>query len=581
MKKPFICLSLAAMAFAAMPAEAQFAKLKDKMTTGGSAKSKSDGFTTVWESEFENKANVLSVVNNEGEMILGTSDNQATMLDATGKTMWNGKYKALSTNGVSDADFQFSVWGANALFVFDKKMGKDKVTVLNMKTGKEMWNTDAYADLSDDNVEYISEMDAFLFSLKNSLVMVKAKTGEKVWETSKFKGAIGSYLFLKDKNELIMVNFKPTALGALFTGFKNQFVRINAANGEVKWDATFAGMVEKEIITRKPLVKLSKVDDKVFLQLNGLQVFDYNSGQKLWAAVYETDEAGRKGFGSGTMASAIYGAIADPLVDNNSVYLVLGGDKAKIKFIEKHDLLTGKLLWISEKIKDATAMPHIYLSNGRVVAQVGGYVNLQKKTKDKQPDGSIVIHYTSEWVFQGKFGILALDDNDGKASWRSEKFDKRITDLVFDGASVFAAGGDEFYSYDIKSGKQNYSINHSDAKVGKSMWAFDLGEDVAIVCDRGIAAYNKATGKRKYASDKVKDVDAYHMVGKNFFLRDQRNNKNKLIAVDLATGDTKGEVVSKGVGGGGSYGDGFDISSDGEYIFAFKGKSVEKLKVNP
>lgn len=581
MKKQ-IYLSMLGLALTTMSAEAQFAKLKDKVAgvTGGSG-AKSDGFTTVWESEFDNKATVLSVVNSEGNMILGTCDNQATMLDASGKTIWNGKYKALSTNGVSDANFQFSVWGANALFVFDKKMGKDKLSVLNMATGKELWNTDAYADLSDENVEYISEVDGFLFSLKNSLVLVKAKTGEKVWETSKFKGAIGSYLFLREKNELIMVNYKPTALGALFTGFKNQFVRLNASNGEIKWDATFMGAVEKEIVTRKPLVKLNKVDDKIFLQLNGLQVFDYNSGQKLWAAVYETDEAGRKGFGSGVMASAIYGAIADPLVKDNAVYLVLGGEKLKTKYVEKHDLMTGKLLWTSEKIKEATAMPHIYLSNGRVVAQVGGYVNQQKKTKERQSDGSFVIKYTSEWVFQGKFGILALDDADGKSSWRSEKFDKRITDLVFDGNNVFAAGGDEFYSYDIKSGKQNYSINHADAKVGKSLWAFDMGEDVAIVCDKGIAAYNKATGKRKYASDRVKDVDAYHIVGKNFFLRNEKNNKNILIAVDLATGNTKGEVTSKGKGGGAAYGDGFDITSDGEYIFAFKGRSVEKLKVNP
>ena len=37
---------------------------------------------------------------------------------------------------------------------------------------------------------------------------------------------------------------------------------------------------------------------------------------------------------------------------------------------------------------------------------------------------------------------------------------------------------------------------------------------------------------------------------------------------------------SKGKGGSPEYGDGIDITADGEYIFAFKGKKVEKIKVN-
>ena len=48
----------------------------------------------------------------------------------------------------------------------------------------------------------------------------------------------------------------------------------------------------------------------------------------------------------------------------------------------------------------------------------------------------------------------------------------------------------------------------------------------------------------------------------------------------MTNGETKGSVESKGKGGSPTYGAGIDISSDGEYIFAFKGKKAEKIRVN-
>ena len=48
----------------------------------------------------------------------------------------------------------------------------------------------------------------------------------------------------------------------------------------------------------------------------------------------------------------------------------------------------------------------------------------------------------------------------------------------------------------------------------------------------------------------------------------------------MTNGETKGSVQSKGKGGSPVYGDGIDITSDGEFVFAFKGKKVEKIKIN-
>jgi hypothetical protein len=109
-------------------------------------------------------------------------------------------------------------------------------------SSKELWNSEKYQNLLPksgtksieggdqgelDTVKYISELDAFLISQKASIILVKAQTGEKIWETNRFKGGVGKYIYDKKRNEIILLNFKPTALGALFAGFKNQLVKIN------------------------------------------------------------------------------------------------------------------------------------------------------------------------------------------------------------------------------------------------------------------------------------------------------------------------------------------------------------------
>jgi hypothetical protein len=595
--KKLSLLMLAICMMGTMPTSAQFGKLLDKAKAklgGSSAGKKSGSFATVWESEFENKATRLALSSGTGNLIIGTDDNSASVLDADGKAIWNGDYKKLTTNKTNKSEYQYTIFTDKGgyLFLFDERsMGKDRVACLDLKTGKELWNSEEYQNLikkgakavegSDDGeletVKYISELDAFLISQKNSVILVKANTGEKIWETNRFKGGVGKYIYNKDKNEIIMVNFKPTAMGALLAGFKNQLVRINATNGEVLWDATFTGSIEKELVTRRAIIDLWIKNDKIFLYLNGIMVFNYENGQKLWESVYETDmEKGGGGlFGGGH--KEIYRTVADPLFTNDAVYIVILGKSDRTKFVEKHDLETGKLLWASEKITGALSMPNIYKAGNRIMVQVGGKVQIQEvKVQDGNTISSIYWDYKAQ-----KNSVLALDDKSGKTSWRSEKFDKRITDLILEGdKTVFVGDGDEFYGYDIASGKQLFDVKHNDAGVGKATDVIDFDDKVVVMSEKGLAAYYKKDGSRVYATEKIKGVDYFYHIGDNYFLRDQRNSKNIIYGIDMTNGDVKGSVESKGKGGSPEYGDGIDITADGEYIFAFKGKKVEKIKVN-
>ena len=603
-----------------VPSSAQFGKLLDKAKAkvggGSSAGKKSGSFATVWESEFDNKATRLAVINGDGSIVVGTDDNSASVLDKDGKAVWNGDYKKLTTNNTNKSEYQYTQFKTKGgyLFLFDeRKLGTDRVACLDVETGKELWSSEAYQNLiqkgtkaeegSDqaelETVKYIEELDAFLISQKASVILVKANTGEKIWETNRFKGGVGKYIYDAKRNEIIMVNFKPTALGALFAGFKNQLVKINASNGDVLWDATFLGIIEKELVTRRAIIDMWIKGNKLFMYLDGLQVYNIDNGQKLWSATYENDMQGSSGSSliGGKKRSKIYKTLADPLFTDNAVYLVMLGIRDKTKYIEKHDLESGKLLWASEKITGALCMPNIYKVGNKILVQVGGKVQVQELRYEEASTGtagSVMalggygggsakqwVPYTY-WDYKAqKNSVLALDDASGSTSWRSEKFDKRITDFVIeDNKTLFVGDGDEFYGYDIATGNQLFDVKHNDAGVGKATDVIDFGDKVVVLSEKGLASYNKKDGSRVYATEKIKGVDNFYPVGNNYFLRDQRNSKNIIYGIDMNTGETKGSVQSKGKGGSPIYGDGIDITADGEYIFAFKGRKVEKIKVN-
>ncbi len=611
MKKITVLMLMLGIAVS-LPANAQFGKLLGK---GKSAGKKTGNFSTVWESEFDNKATRIAYCDGKGDYVIGTDDNSATVMNSEGKTLWSGDYKKITTNNTNNSEFQFVVYKENGgyLFLFDKRsLGTDRVAVLDMATGKEMWNSEQYQNLipkakdrdqsgTDDGeletVKYITELDAFLISQKASVILVKAKTGEKVWETNRFKGGVGKYVYDAKRNEIVMLNFKPTALGALFAGYKNQLVKINASNGDILWDATFTGSIEKELVTRKAIVDLWIKGDKLFMYLDGLQVYNMSNGQKLWEVTYENDMKGASGgLFSGGRRSQIYRTIADPIFVDNAVYLVILGTRDRTKYVEKHDLESGKLLWASEKITGAFCMPNIYKANDKILVQVGGKVQVQEFRLEETTTGlsaGLALGgfgggSVKQWVpyiywdyKNQKNSVLCLDDATGKTAWRSEKFDKRITDLILDdNKTVFVGDGDEFYGYDIASGNQLFDVKHNDAKVGKAFDVIDFGDKVVVVSEKGLASYFKKDGKRAYATEKIKGIDQWYNINENFFLRDQRNSKNIIYGIDMTNGETKGSVQSKGKGGSPEYGNGIDITDDGEYIYAFKGKKVEKIKVN-
>ncbi|MCB0777960.1 MAG: PQQ-binding-like beta-propeller repeat protein, partial [Flavobacteriales bacterium] len=178
----------------------------------------------VWETKLGHRFDYTGTGTEDRGYSYAADDKEMTVFDnKTGATKWTGRYKDV-TPKLNKVDELIPFWESDAVFLFDRKTGKDQIAVLELATGKMLWNTDKYQNLSDENVVYIPEKDGFAISLKDRLVFVKAKTGEELWNTDKFKGVAGQYVATPD-GKLVMVNFVPGNLGALFTGFKNQIVK--------------------------------------------------------------------------------------------------------------------------------------------------------------------------------------------------------------------------------------------------------------------------------------------------------------------------------------------------------------------
>ncbi len=209
---------------------------------------------------------------------IASSAKEITVLNnKTGAVLWNKKYSQISKE-LSKVDDIITMWESNTVFVFDRKLGKDKMACIDATTGDLLWVSAKYQNVDDtENIIFISSLNAFAVTTKSNLTMIKARTGEELWATDKFKGIVGDYVSMDD-GSLVMINMKATMIGSIFAGLKNQIVRINTKNGDIMWDQTYRGIVEKKILTRERLVKMNIEEGKIFLYMNGIQVFDYATG---------------------------------------------------------------------------------------------------------------------------------------------------------------------------------------------------------------------------------------------------------------------------------------------------------------
>jgi outer membrane protein assembly factor BamB len=471
-----------------------------------------EDMSIIWEQKMDHKI-VYKGTGLEGSVSYCASEKEITVFNnKDASTAWTTKFKDLAPK-LSKVDEIIPFWESRVLFLFDRKMGKDQVACVDLDKGTLLWNTDKFQNLSEDNIVYIPEMEAFALSLKEAMVMIKAKTGEELWQTTKFKGVVGQYIYNRDDMSAVMVNFVPGGLAALFTGFKNQIMRINLTNGNILWEATYIGRAERKVISREFVYDLDTEGGKVFLRLNGMQVYDYNTGAQLWSAAFDYTPDGIVGSPANAKKFGVYGAVADPVVSGNHVY-VLDMSNRRSQYIKKYDLNTGKLIWTSPEIKEARAIPNMYVVGDKVVLQVGGNVEAQayiyRRTTDA--DGSVSIY--EEWKIWHPnvkpFNVQCFNTSDGSQVWESERFKKGITNMMTDGTDIFVCSGKALYCLNTATGADKYEVPLSDDGIGLATQILDYNGMIVVVGEKGVSTHGYKDGKlinsAKYKSSDLEDV---------------------------------------------------------------------------
>ncbi len=539
---------------------------------------KTEEMKTLWDVKLSHDFDVTGVDENYG-IIHGSNDKSFSVLnDADGSVKWSRKFSDIYEN-IKKVDLQIPMYESKAIFLFDKKLGKDQMVVVDMETGKMLWNTGKYQGITHpDEVVYVPEMNAYAIVTNDALTMVKARTGEELWSTKTMNTPVGKYIYDDQENMITMVNMPRNFLGAVVKGFKNQIIKINAKNGDVVWEQTYRGLIEKKVISRDPVVKFVLADgNKLMLQLSGLQVYDYQTGKPLWSATYDVsfEEFARVKTPGRVVAKGVYGAVADPLFDGEFVYILDFKSKSS-QYLKKYEANSGKLVWTSPEIKDARAIPGLYKIDDVILLQVGGTVEVQGITVQTTsgPNGTTTTTYRSiNYQNVRPYNVQAFNAADGRQVWESERFKKGITNMFPNGKDLIVCSGKALYKLDYKTGAEQYEVQLADDDISlaeKIINPADLGEDVnkenvIVVGSKGVSAHNMKTGAAVWAN-RTKAGDFNGIYGTTAFYQKENDDQ---FAIDVNSGKATYYNARKNAKA--------EYSSDGKYIYAFEKKTISKL----
>jgi len=531
-------------------------------------------FPVAWESKFDNEPDYLRYTTPDGKYVIGTTKEDVCVLDgATGKQIWLKSFMDMA--GVKKAADQQVLDEAGMLMFISKQKGNDELFCIDLKTGAKLWANDNYNGIKLNDVIFVKETNSFVVVLEKGLVFIDSKTGVEKGSVGGITGVPGRWVYVPEKKQFVIMCYQVNVFKAMGSGFTNHLLCVDVENMKTVWQTTFKGVVEikryasstfsvfqwvavgvnKGIGSSNILVDMYTYQGKLIVVFNGIKVFDLASGNKIWEV--EFDLSLSRGMAGSTQ---MYGAVADPLFTEKFVY-VTSFEKGRDKALIKYDMANGTKIWETPIDGRKVIIPNIVLVNGVIVAQIGGYVNLQ----GSQSSSTTGTTYFSKWEWQGPFGLKGFDEASGKLLWETEKFDDRITNVQPIDDNLYVADASSIYSVNVKTGAYNFQTSTKDTKTGKPFFIFDYMDKLFMFSDNGLTAYSSA-GALGFAY-KLKDVnmDDSELFDDVYYLR----NDDGLFGVNLNSGKEIGKYeLMKGM----KYG----FKEEGKSLFLLGEKKVIK-----
>ncbi len=479
----------------------------------------------------------------------------------------------------------------NSMMLFDYRFFNESITSMDISTGDQSWQTwdheysmAKYSDLMAlghnalanlgaaafggeaievtdrdiregqvsfmNNIFYeVPDSDYFVFLTFDGLVLYDAAEGEQVWHVEEFDGGglagverlpDGDFVVLSKDNEFLDSVMDVSIADAFHVA------RISA-DGDVRWvteyDATHAEA-------------LFVSDDHVIVDASPTEVFDIETGEKLW----ESDAEYRM--------HRYYNI----LVEDNRMFVagdlenryVTAGHRG---WIWEFDLDTGDVLWKTEETRTVFDQP-ILVDDILIVSGDGTY-------------------------FDGNGGVAGIDVNSGEELWKTpemsafgwfgfvqegEYYGYEVTEPFIYEDIMYAAGPDNIYAIDINTGDMVFEDEHDAHGTGGNNGQLVMyGDKIILVGLEAIVAYNRYDGTVEYATE-TESTSSFTAHDNHIVIRDGNQRAG---AFNPETGEL-GPMMRTESGSGGRFGDlsnGIHVSHDGDYVFVLEGNTINRYSL--
>jgi len=95
---------------------------------------KSEEMKTVWESKLSHDFDITGLDDATGIIHGSNEKNFSIIRDSDGSVKWSKKFNEIYDK-IKKVDLQIPMYESKAIFLFDKKMGKDQMVVVDIETG--------------------------------------------------------------------------------------------------------------------------------------------------------------------------------------------------------------------------------------------------------------------------------------------------------------------------------------------------------------------------------------------------------------------------------------------------------------
>lgn len=422
------------------------------------------------------KADFMVNSSEDGAHIVASSRSQVAVIDgATGKVRWQVDLPSITGNKKSD--IQYLMDEAGVFLVYDKKAGVDVMYAFDLQSGELLWSNNRFQKVSLSSLIYFPDQKGFIVISEVGMHMIDAKSGQERWSVSTFTGGLAEYFYDGDKQELIALNYK-VGWGALLGGFKNQLISVQVDQGTVNWDIAYQGVVHVQPFTYQPHLFMEVDEDNIYLVVESLQVIDRNKGTIRFTEPFAHFDQ--------RLTAFVYGAIADPVVHGDHLYLVYNKRGRKEVNIRKVHKLTGTLAWERRLEGKNPVIPHVYVVGDQLILQEGGTINLQGTADGKT---------FSRMKTEGPFSIQSFATDDGSPVWHTEELKEPVSPLLLAGGRLYLSDKKGLHAFDPSNGDVVHTLPAKQTKLGELQGMFAAGGKLFQVGENGFFCVDAATGQ--------------------------------------------------------------------------------------